>query len=38
MSLEIEAAGLAAQRGAKAQVRAIGEALKAIDAAMARGE
>jgi DNA-binding FadR family transcriptional regulator len=38
MSLEIEAAGLAAQRGATQQVRAIGAALKAIDAAMARGE
>lgn len=38
MSLEIEAAGLAAQRGGSAQVRVIGTALKAIDAAIARGE
>jgi DNA-binding FadR family transcriptional regulator len=38
MSLEIEAAGLAAQRGVAAQVRAIGDALKAIDASIARGE
>jgi GntR family transcriptional repressor for pyruvate dehydrogenase complex len=37
-SVEIEAAGLAAERAAPAQVRAIVEAYEAIDAAIGRGE
>jgi GntR family transcriptional regulator, transcriptional repressor for pyruvate dehydrogenase complex len=38
MAIEAEAAGFAAERGSKAQVQAIGTALEAIEAAIARGE
>jgi GntR family transcriptional regulator, transcriptional repressor for pyruvate dehydrogenase complex len=38
MAVEVEAAGFAAERGSAAQIRAIGKALDAIEAAIARGE
>ncbi len=38
MGVEIEAAGLAAERGSPAQIRRIGAALAAIDQAIGRGE
>jgi GntR family transcriptional repressor for pyruvate dehydrogenase complex len=37
-SVEVEAAGLAAERGSAAALRRVGASLKAIDAALGRGE